>query len=82
MSTLIELTGRLRPLSTVRAEPIIGRITENPASTCAHEILLVRDEAAMLPPGFAGYLCHHDNGRAYPPDSLLLRTWHKETLFE
>src|SRR5690348_6049569 len=75
MSTLVDLTGRLKALSDPSLVPTIARVTDNAATAFRRDVsaLLVRDSVARLPSGFAAYLLHQDAGElsAFPNTYLL-----------
>jgi His-Xaa-Ser system radical SAM maturase HxsC len=48
----------LQPLSEVSPRPFVGRICEGSANPSATDVLLLREPARVLPPGFRAYLLH------------------------
>jgi His-Xaa-Ser system radical SAM maturase HxsC len=75
MTTLIDLAGRLKPLSQCSAEPIVARVTEDragPVQQRSSSALLVKEGPEQLPPGFAAYLLHANDRPAIPSNTFLL----------
>jgi His-Xaa-Ser system radical SAM maturase HxsC len=73
--SLIDLAGRLRPLTEGSHDPMIVRVTEDAEAAPSERstlALLVRAPAATLPTGFAAYLCHCEPASAGEPNMFLL----------
>lgn len=75
MSTLIDLAGRLRALSTPSERSFVARVTNDRETIVAERskrALLIREPSLPLPPGFSAYLCHVDLGQADHQNTFLL----------
>jgi His-Xaa-Ser system radical SAM maturase HxsC len=73
VTTLIDLAGRLRPLSVVDELPLILRVTtdHDAARPPSQSALLVRGDGD-LPAGFGAYLVDVDSARTLPKNAYLL----------
>ncbi len=75
MSTLIDLAGRLRPLSAVTDAPLLLRVTNDRSASegRAQSAFLARGDGA-LPGGFGAYLVDTDSRSICPANTYLIST--------